>query len=137
MRFVLALLLFALASFSPLRAYAEQSSLEGEWHQITSNAGKCADCRISIEENETDFTVTANNGWSAVVRTSLDEKKAALGHGSWKPDFGGPYGGMPFLLRLGVVDGRLLMVMTVTKANGSVTHIKAVFERTMLPGLAL
>lgn len=75
------------------------------------------------------FSVTANNGWSAVLRPSPDGTVAALGEGSWKPNFGGVYGGRPFLLRVGIAEDKLLVIMSVSKADGRITHIKAAFEK--------
>lgn len=136
MRF-LVVFLFALTSIWSPQAGAEPVSLQGKWHQVASNAGKCSDCSILVEWTGSNFTVTANNGWSAIVQPDPGGKAAALGKGNWKPSFGGAYGGRPFLLHLGIVNGKLLMIMTVPKPDSSVSHINAVFEKTAHAGDAV
>lgn len=71
--------------------------------------------------------MTASNGWSAILQP--DGTYAASGEGDWKPNFGGSYGGRPFLLRIGIVADKLLMVMSVSRADGRISHIKAAFEK--------
>jgi hypothetical protein len=132
MRFAVFVLLLALSSTWSSLVQAESASLRylaGEWHQIASNAGKCADCRILVERNGEDFTVKANNGWSAIVRPSFQGKPFVAGKGSWTPNFGGVYGGKAFFLNLGMKDDNLLMLMTVPGRNGELRNIKAIFER--------
>jgi hypothetical protein len=111
--------------------------MQGEWHQIFSNAGQCADCRVVVERNGPDFTVKANNGWSAIVRPSFQERAFATGKGSWKSNFGGVYGGKAFYLNLGIVDDKLLMLMTVPGPNGRLRNIKATFEKRPASGEAI
>jgi hypothetical protein len=129
-----AALLFLLATCSTWSSLtrAEPAYLQpllGEWHQIASNAGKCADCRITVEKNGREFIVKASNGWSAIVQPSFQGRASVAGKGAWKPDFGGPYGGKPFYLNLGVAGGKLLMLMTVPDPDGKLGYIKATFEK--------
>ncbi|GEC16195.1 hypothetical protein [Nitrobacter winogradskyi] len=128
---VFALLLTISSTWSNL-VQAESSSLRyltGEWYQIDSNAGKCADCRILIERNGEDFTVKANNGWSAIVRPSFEGKPFVAGKGSWPPNFGDVYGGKAFFLNLGIKEDELLMLMTVPGRDGELRNVKAIFRR--------
>jgi hypothetical protein len=109
-------------------------SLPGEWHQVASSAGRCADCRVVVASEGQDFTVTANNGWSAIVRPSFQGKAYAAGNGSWKPNIGGGYGGRVFHLNLGLLDDKLLMLMTVAGPNGRLRNIKAMFKKESASG---
>jgi hypothetical protein len=59
------------------------------------------------------------------------------GKGNWKPNFGGTYGGKAFYLNLGIVDDKLLMLMTVPGPNGTLRNIKATFEKEAASGEAL
>ncbi|MFL9503208.1 hypothetical protein ACJMQP_24385 [Rhodopseudomonas palustris] len=129
-----ALLCFLLGAFSVCSSLVRAeptilSSLPGEWLQVDSNAGHCTDCRILIEENGSDFTVKANNGWSAVVRQSFQGRPYVAGKGSWSPNTRGFYGGKPFYLNLGLKDDLLLMLMTVPSPNGKISNIKSIFKR--------
>jgi len=108
-------------------------SLSGEWHQVSSSAGKCGDCRVTVKMSGQSLTVTANNGWSAIVQpTSLQGKIFVAGKGSWKPGFGGTYGGKAFFLNVGLVDDRLMMLMTVPYPDGKLNNIKATFEKVSI-----
>lgn len=128
MRVTLTLLISALTSVCSPQAWADPASLQGEWRQIASNAGEREDCRISIQRNGWDLTVTSNNGWSAVARSQSDTMSAAVGEGRWKPNFGGSYGGRRFGLILGLADSKLFMIM-VPKPDGSVAEIRAAFQK--------
>jgi hypothetical protein len=128
---VFAFLLAIISTWSNL-VRAEPASLEflpGEWHQIISNAGKCADCRIVVGSNGQHFTVKSNNGWSATVRPSFEGKPFVAGKGSWERNVTGVYGGKAFFLNLGMKDDQLLMLMTVPGRDGTLRNIKAIFER--------
>ncbi len=140
MRWIAFFLFVAITSTWSALARAEPASLQsfqGEWRQIFSNAGECADCRVVVERNGPDFTVKANNGWSAIVRPSFREKAFAAGKGSWEPNFGGVYGGKAFYLNLGIVDDKLLMVMTVPGPGSGLRNIEAVFEKRSASGEAI
>jgi len=118
-----------LLSVTSVTAQAEPASskfLQGEWHQVASNAGKCADCRIVIGQSGEDFTVKANNGWSAVVRRSSKRKLAFMvGKGSWDSNFGGVYGGRTFSLKIGMKGDSLLMLMKVPGRS----DVKSIFKK--------
>jgi len=110
-------------------------SLPGEWHQVVSNAGKCADCKIVVETSGQDFVVRASNGWSAIVRPSFFQGKTFIaGKGSWEPKVGGVYGGKAFSLNLGLLNDKLLMLMTVPGPHGQLYNVKAVFEKESASG---
>ncbi len=80
--------------------------------------------------NGQNLTVTANNGWSAILQMkSFKGVTSVAGEGRWKSGFGGSYGGKAFFLNLGMVDDRLLMLMTVPGSNGKLRNIKAIFEK--------
>ena len=132
MRFPIPLLLAVVASTWCSLAQADPGilqSLSGEWRQVSSNAGKCDNCRVTVEISGRNLAVTANNGWSAVVQPGSQDGTFVAGKGSWKPGFGGAYGGKAFFLNLGIVDDRLLMLMTVPGPDGKLSNIKATFEK--------
>ena len=137
MRILLALLLLTIAPILDAQAQPGAASLQGNWHQIVSNAGQCEDCRISIERKGLDFHVTASNGWSAVVRPHSGDVSLVLGQGRWQPNSGGTYGGRSFDLLLGVIDDKLIMIMTVRKPGGRISRIKAAFEKQEPAGEAI
>ena len=137
MRILLALLLLIFAPILGAQADPGSVSLQGDWRQIVSNAGQCEDCRISIERKGLDFHVTASNGWSAVVRPQSGDVSLVLGKGHWQPDSGGTYGGRSFDLLLGLVDDKLVMIMSVRKPGGRISRIKAAFEKQGPAGEAI
>ena len=137
MRILLALLLLIFAPILGAQADPGSVSLQGDWRQIVSNAGQCEDCRISIERKGLDFHVTASNGWSAVVRPQSGDVSLVLGKGRWQPNSGGTYGGRSFDLLLGLVDDKLIMIMTVRKPGGRISRIKAAFEKQGPAGEAI
>ena len=140
MRYLVSLFLAFVASTWCCLAQAEPGSLQslsGEWHQIASNAGQCGNCRITVEMDGQNYIVKASNGWSAVVRSSFQGKPFAAGKGNWKPNFGGAYGGKAFYPNLGIVDDKLLMIMTVPGPDGKLRNIKATFEKGAISGGAL
>lgn len=138
MRWLASVLLAATGSVWCSLAQAEFDSLRslpGEWHQVVSNAGTCADCRVVVETSGQDFVVRANNGWSAIVRPSHFQGKTFIaGKGSWEPKVRGIYGGKAFYLNLGLRDDKLLMLMTVPGPRGQLYNVKAVFEKESASG---
>ena len=137
MRILLALLLLIFAPILGAQADPGSVSLQGDWRQIVSNAGQCEDCRISIERKGPDFHVTASNGWSAVVRPQSGDVSLVLGKGHWQPDSGGTYGGRSFDLLLGLINDKLVMIMSVRKPGGHISRIKAAFEKQGPAGEAI
>ena len=87
--------------------------------------------------NGQNFIVKASNGWSAVARPSFQGRPFVAGTGSWKPNFGGAYGGKAFYLNLGMVGDKLLMLMAVPGPDGRLRNIKATFEKEAPSGEAL
>lgn len=137
MRSAIVIFLLAILSTWPSLAQTEPVVLRvlpGEWFQIASNAGKCPDCRIRIEIAGQDFTVTSNNGWSALVRQSFQGKPFVAGKGGWRQNVSGVYGGKEFYLNLGMKGDELLMIMTVPSPDGKLHNIKAIFGRQAVSG---
>uniref|UniRef100_Q07J92 Lipocalin-like domain-containing protein n=1 Tax=Rhodopseudomonas palustris (strain BisA53) TaxID=316055 RepID=Q07J92_RHOP5 len=137
MRSTIIVFLLAVLVTSPSLAQNEPvvlGALPGEWYQIASNAGKCQDCRIRIERVGQDFTVTSNNGWSAIVRQSFQGKPFVAGKGGWRQNFGGVYAGRAFFLNLGMKGDELLMLMTVPSPDGNLQNIEAIFGRQAASG---
>ena len=72
------------ATLFTVNVYAGESVFHGRWRQVDSNAGQCKTCLIAIVRHGEMLTVTANNGWSAVIRAdrrgqALEAKERANG----------------------------------------------------------
>jgi hypothetical protein len=119
-------------SLTAMRAGAGADQLIGEWQQIESNSGKCAACRISIDD-ASSLAVTANNGWSANI--VADEKggvTGATGNGRWSPRVNKAFANKPFNIVFIVKGSRLYMTMFIDAADGSRTAVKSVYERVWI-----
>lgn len=87
LRFLVAATVLAFANIQSARA--ERLDLyEGTWKQVTSNAGECSRCSITINRSGDTLQVVANNGWSATA-TSVRKRFAAelpsvQGDGVWR-----------------------------------------------------
>jgi hypothetical protein len=125
------LCLLAIASTSfPGPADAQEYLVEGAWQQIESNAGACPKCRISIVQKGESLSVTANNGWSAVVGfEGTKDPLEATGSGVWALGKVGTTAGRRFSVGFRLMDQRLYMSMRVEMEDGSRRLIKAVFGR--------
>jgi hypothetical protein len=112
-------------------AKAQADQIDGAWQQVESNAGACPGCRISFDQGNGSWTVTANNGWTArvVARPNGDLTKAA-GVGRWNSGLPGSFAGKPFDVDFALRDQRLYMSMLVDMKNGSKRVIRGVYGRT-------
>ncbi|WP_426125602.1 hypothetical protein [Pararhizobium sp. PWRC1-1] len=127
---VLKSLLFAAALLPPSTTYADDYGLPGEWQQVTSNAGQCSSCKITIMRHGSVLTIAANNGWSAVVQTDAPGNALwAVGNGRWQKGKGGPYSGTLFDIAVVLKGEQLQMVMLTEIDNRRAGTIKAVFTR--------
>jgi len=105
-------------------------SVAGSWQQIESTAGACPKCRISIAEHGPSLTVTANNGWEAIlVGAEGDGSMNAIGTGNWKSNLTGAMAGKRFNVDFVLKDQRLYMTMFVDMGNGRRQTIRGVFGR--------
>ncbi|MGO3927256.1 hypothetical protein NP284_02985 [Rhodopseudomonas pseudopalustris] len=105
-------------------------ALVGEWYQIESNAGKCADCSLVVARDGGSFAVKASNGWSAVVRPSQDGQPAMTGKGRWLPNSGGPaYRAKEFDLHLAMKGEVLSMLMLIPGADNKTFGVEATFKK--------
>lgn len=105
-------------------------ALVGEWYQIESNAGKCADCSLVVERDGGSFSVKASNGWSAVVRPTQDGEFAMTGKGRWLPNAGGAaYRTKEFDLHLAVKGEVLSILMLVPSADNKTVGVEATFKK--------
>jgi hypothetical protein len=124
----LAMAVAAYASMTGANAQVDQ--IDGAWAQIESNAGACPGCRISFDQGNASWAVTANNGWTARVsaRPNGDTTKAT-GVGRWDSGLTGGFAGKPFEIDFAVMDQRLYMSMVVDMKNGSKRVIRGVYGR--------
>jgi hypothetical protein len=126
-----AALAVAAAVCAPMTAARAQADpIDGAWQQIESNAGACPACRISFDQGDASWTVTANNGWSArvIARPGSDATRIA-GIGRWNSGLSGGFAGKPFEVDFVVRDQRLYMSMLVDMKNGAKRVIRGVYGR--------
>lgn len=127
---VLKSFLAAAALLLPSAAYADEYGLPGDWQQVSSNAGQCSSCKITIMRHGSVLTIAANNGWSAVVQTDTPGNTLwAVGNGRWQEGKGGPYSGAPFDIAIVLKETQLQMMMLAKIGNQRAGTIKAVFKR--------
>ncbi|MBB5534843.1 hypothetical protein [Rhizobium giardinii] len=131
-RLLRSLLIVAAATLSTIAAYADDSVFHGQWQQVSSNAGSCNTCLITIIRHGALMTVTANNGWSAIIGTNLNtSSRFAEGTGRWQENVRSVYGNSPFDIAFALNDERLYMRMVVKIGNGTTHSIKAIFSRPL------
>lgn len=122
--------LVATALLLPSAAYAGEYGLPGEWQQVSSNAGQCSSCKITIMRHGSVLTIAASNGWSAVVQTDTPGNTSwAVGNGRWQKGKGGPYSNAPFDIAIALKDRQLQMMMLAKIGDQRAGTIKAVFTR--------
>lgn len=132
MKRLLKSLFAAVLLLSAPAANAEEPGLSGEWQQVSSNAGHCSSCKITIMRHGSVLTVTANNGWSAAVQTDAPRNALwAAGTGRWQKGKGGAYSDAPFDIAIVLRGGLLQMMMLAKTGNGRSSTIKAVFKRQL------
>jgi hypothetical protein len=129
-RLLQSLLIVAAATLSAVSAYAGEPAFHGRWQQVDSNAGRCETCLIGIVRHGEILTVTANNGWSAIIQA--DRRGQALfatGTGQWRNVTSAVYRNAPFELGFVRKDEQLHMLMMVKSDDGTTSTIKGVFSR--------
>lgn len=125
-RFLTAIILFCVANFATPAVAEEQ--FQGKWKQIFSNAGACANCRITIRQSGASLEIFANNDWTAIAE--VRDRRTAIGAGLWKHGTRKTYAGRTFDIRLWHTGyDELVMTMKVEAAPGKLQTIKALFKR--------
>jgi hypothetical protein len=111
-------------------ARGNDDDVAGTWQQIESNAGACPKCRISIDQHGPSLTVTANNGWEAILAAGeRDGSVNAIGMGNWSSKLTGAMAGKRFDVDFILKGQRLYMSMSVDMGDGSRRTIRGVFGR--------
>lgn len=111
-------------------AYADEHVFSGQWQQVSSNAGHCSSCTITIMRHGSVLTVTANNGWTAAVQTDMPGNALwAVGSGRWQKGKGGVYANTAFDILIALRDEQLQMMMLTKTGNSRGGTIKAVFKK--------
>jgi tetrahydromethanopterin S-methyltransferase subunit F len=124
----LAIGVVACASMTGAKAQVDQ--IEGAWQQVESNAGLCPGCRISIDQGNASWMVTANNGWTArIIARPNGDAAGATGVGRWNSGLTGGFAGKPFEVDFILRDQRLYMSMLVDTKNGSKRVVRAIYGR--------
>lgn len=129
-RLLQSVLIVAAATLSAVSAFAEDPVFHGRWQQVDSNAGRCNTCLIAIVRHGDILTVTANNGWSAVIQADRrGQALLAAGKGQWRNVTSAVYRNAPFELGFVRKDEQLYMLMMVKSNDGTTSTIKGVFSR--------
>lgn len=129
-RLLQSVLIVAAATLSAVSAFAEDPVFHGRWQQVDSNAGRCNTCLIAIVRHGEILTVTANNGWSAVIQADLrGQRLLAAGAGQWRDTTSAIYSNAPFDLGFVRKDEQLYMLMMVKSNDGTTNAIRGVFSR--------
>ncbi|HEY0329416.1 MAG TPA: hypothetical protein VGC77_09980 [Rhodopseudomonas sp.] len=124
-------LMMVLAVAIPSGARAQVETLTGPWQQISSNAGNCPTCQITIDGIGA-LRVTANNGWTAtIVERERNGMPTAGGGGQWRAP-NNPLDGKTFIVEFELRGDRLHMTMTLDGGRGRLRFIEAVFGRPWL-----
>lgn len=99
----------------------------GTWQQVSSNAGACPTCSITITKRGAELRVSSSNGWQATVYSGQDgDTRSATGNGRWPANAGGAYAGRQFSLDLTAGPRGLEMSMV---PDGTRQAIRAQFVR--------
>lgn len=105
-----------------------EDTFHGEWQQVSSNAGECPTCRVTIRQTGSSLQIIANNDWTAVAETGSGQ--TAGGAGFWKRGTRKTYAGKSFDIKLRRNDDdELLMLMHIEPSHGRSRTIKGVFQR--------
>ena len=106
------------------------SGIVGIWRQIESNSGSCPSYLLNVGWVGPQLLVTANNGWSAILKDEQDGVvNGVTGVGRWRPTGRSRVAGKPFIANFNLLEPRLYMTMAVDLDDKSRMVIKAVFER--------
>ncbi|WP_068955712.1 hypothetical protein [Pararhizobium polonicum] len=129
-RLLRSLPIVAAAMLSPVSAFAEDPVFHGRWQQVDSNAGRCNTCLIAIVRHGELLTVTANNGWSAVIQADRrGQAPFSTGTGQWQNKASAVYSNAPFELGFARRGEQLHILMMVKSDDGTTNAIRAVFSR--------
>ncbi|AOF89120.1 hypothetical protein [Sinorhizobium sp. RAC02] len=114
-RFLAAVILLCMAGLAA--PAAAEDTFHGEWQQVSSNAGECSTCRVTIRQTGSTLQIIANNDWTAIAETG--DSKTAGGAGFWKRGTRKTYAGKSFDIKLRRNDvDELLMLMRIEPARG-------------------
>lgn len=118
-------ILFALMTvFTAAPANADDLDFAGRWQQVYSSEGFCKSCIVALVQNGTVLTITANDGWSAVLQTDNP------GHASFATGAGRRrQRGEPIEIGLLLKGDDLHVMMLVKARNGPAKKIKAIYRK--------
>jgi hypothetical protein len=80
-----------------------EKGFNGVLEQTASNAGDCPTCTLTVHADPTlnNFTLVANNGWTAEMTYNSAGHRGAQGAGRWPESWPEPYKGKPFYVLMG------------------------------------
>ncbi len=133
------ILLAALITFGlAIGAHAEATSPDafaGHWRQVSSSAGQCATCTLTVGQVGTGYTVVASNGWEAQVRrVPAAGLPAFAGDGRWERSPPRLDAGRHIAAHFIVDEGQLHLLLILTRPDGAPWRVLAVFEREVPVG---
>jgi len=128
----LAYVLLALLFIVPFARADQFEPYEGTWRQVSSNAGDCPQCVITVRRLGINLEVNANNGWRATLRPTpkylREEVPSVEGEGFWETTIGGHRKKISIKVRLTRDEAKLRMAL-ITGHPAERRTIEATFQR--------
>jgi hypothetical protein len=125
-----AAMLFGAAASAEADTLPRRSPLEGVWLHVSSNAGFCEGCSVSItrspDASPLTLLVTGSNGWRAEVHSRRGMRYEAAGFGCWCDVKHGPWAGKPFAISIDREGAEIGIVIHAT--DGSFPGIETAFR---------
>jgi len=107
----------------------------GHWRQVSSSAGRCATCTLTVSRDGTRYFVVASNGWEAQARrVPAAGLSAFAGDGRWERSPPRIDAGRRVAAHFVVDDGQLHLLLILTRPDGTPWRVLAVFEREVPVG---
>ncbi len=117
-------------ALAPTAVSANGAAFPGEWQQVASATDACDTCWVEIRRNGPVLKVTGKDGWFAVAHLGrVGGDFSAEGIGRWNDSGSNDYRGLPFGLRIAIVDDHLYMDMVVQMDDGSTRAVRAIFDK--------
>ncbi|MBL0934998.1 MAG: hypothetical protein IBJ07_09620 [Rhizobiaceae bacterium] len=127
-RTLLAIAIFCISTLASAQDRPVEEDPAGSWRQVSSSAGACLTCSITISKTSDGYLMTASNGWESRI-THL-RKGVFVGHGRWErsgPKLH-PTREVMTVMKISV-DGRMLLALALRRPDGTLWEINAEFVR--------
>ena len=125
--------MFLMLVFMASSARADQlESYLGAWRQISSNAGDCPRCVVTVRRLGINLEAISNNGWRATLRPTLKRLRGELpsveGDGFWETGLSGQPKKISIEVMLARDEAKLHMAL-VTGYPAARRVVEATFEK--------